>query len=63
MAKGKPRRADPEHDFMITARRVVQQAIGEKLDGSPLDRPVVTGKVRTARRTAGMKGGARRAKA
>ena len=28
-----------EHDFTAVARRVVEQAIGEKLDGSPLDDP------------------------
>jgi len=28
-----------EHDFMTIARRVVEQAIGEKLDGSPLEDP------------------------
>lgn len=27
------------HDFTTIARRVVEQAIGEKLDGSPLDDP------------------------
>jgi hypothetical protein len=28
-----------EHDFTVVARRVVEQAIGEKLDGSPLADP------------------------
>lgn len=28
-----------DHDFTTVARRVVEQAIGEKLDGSPLDDP------------------------
>jgi hypothetical protein len=27
------------HDFATNARRVVEQAIGEKLDGTPLDDP------------------------
>jgi hypothetical protein len=32
-------RQGTEHDFAVVARRVVEQAIGEKLDGSPLDDP------------------------
>ncbi len=28
-----------DHDFATVARNVVEQAIGEKLDGSPLDDP------------------------
>src|ERR1039457_1540220 len=28
-----------DHDFVTVARRVVEQTIGEKLDGSPLDDP------------------------
>jgi hypothetical protein len=28
-----------DHDFATVARRVVEQTIGEKLDGSPLDDP------------------------
>jgi hypothetical protein len=54
-----------DHDFTTVARRVVEQAIGEKLDGSPLDDPnagknpaaVALGKL------GGAKGGAARAKA
>jgi hypothetical protein len=30
-----------DHDFATIARNVVEQAIGEKLDGSPLDDPNV----------------------
>src|SRR5687768_416228 len=37
--KPKPKREGTPHDFTVTARRVVEQAIGEKLDGSPLDDP------------------------
>ncbi len=34
------RSSKPEdHDFATVARRVVEQAIGEKLDGSPLPDP------------------------
>jgi hypothetical protein len=54
-----------DHDFATIARNVVEQAIGEKLDGSPLDNPdagknpaaVALGKL------GGAKGGAARAKA
>jgi hypothetical protein len=35
----KPKRTGTPHDFMTVARRTVEQAIGEKLDGSPLDDP------------------------
>jgi hypothetical protein len=40
-AKPKAKRAGTarDHDFTTVARRVVEQAIGEKLDGSPLDDP------------------------
>lgn len=34
-----PIRSSKDHDFATVARRVVEQAIGEKLDGSPLDDP------------------------
>jgi hypothetical protein len=61
----KPKREGKAHDFTTIARRVVEQAIGEKLDGSPLDDPnqgknpaaVALGKL------GGAKGGAARAKA
>lgn len=32
----KPKREGTAHDFTVIARRVVEQAIGEQLDGSPL---------------------------
>ena len=35
----KPKREGTPHDFTTIARRVVERAIGEKLDGSPLDDP------------------------
>lgn len=31
-----PKRGGTPHDFTTVARRVVEQAIGERLDGSPL---------------------------
>jgi hypothetical protein len=54
-----------DHDFATNARRVVEQAVGEKLDGSALDDPnagknpaaVALGKL------GGAKGGAARAAA
>jgi len=32
-----PSRSSKDHDFMTVARRVVEQAIGEHLDGTPLE--------------------------
>lgn len=34
-----PKRTGTAHDFTVVARRVVEQAIGEKLNGEPLDDP------------------------
>jgi hypothetical protein len=34
-----PKRTIKDHDFATVARRVVEQAIGEQLDGSPLEDP------------------------
>ena len=34
-----PTRSSKDHDFTTVARRVVEQAIGEKLNGEPLDDP------------------------
>lgn len=61
----KPKRTGTAHDFTTVARRVVEQAIGEKLDGSPLDDPL-KGKNPAAvalGKLGGAKGGAARAKA
>ena len=61
--KPKPKRTGTEHDFVTVARRVVEQAIGEKLDGSPLDDPDA-GKDKAAvtlGKRGGRKGGAARA--
>lgn len=35
----KPKHPGTPHDFTVIARRVVEQAIGEQLDGSPLEDP------------------------
>lgn len=34
-----PKRQGPSHDFTVVARHVVEQAIGERLDGSPPPNP------------------------
>ena len=34
-----PRRSSKDRDFFAIARRVVEQAIGEQMDGSPLEDP------------------------
>jgi hypothetical protein len=60
-----PSRSSKDHDFATIARSVVEQAIGEKLNGEPLDDPhkgknpaaVALGKL------GGAKGGAARAAA
>lgn len=33
------KRAKKDHDFAVNAFRVVEQAIGEHMDGTPLDAP------------------------
>ena len=38
-----------DHDFTTIARRVVEQAIGEKLDGTPLDGRAATERLARAR--------------
>jgi hypothetical protein len=34
-----PRRSSTDRDFAVNALRVVEQAIGEKIDGTPLEDP------------------------
>jgi hypothetical protein len=34
-----PTRSSTDHDFATVARRIVERAIGERLDGSPLQDP------------------------
>ena len=43
-----PGRASKDRDFVTVARRVVEHAIGEKLDGSPLEDPDSTLRVTPA---------------
>lgn len=61
----KPKRTGTEHDFTVIARRVVEQAIGERLDGSPLpDKDAGKNPAAVALgKLGGAKGGAARAKA
>lgn len=52
-----------ERDFMVTARQVVEKAIGEHLDGTPLPDPNAGKDVRAVSRgrLGGLKGGHARA--
>jgi len=61
----KPKRTGTEHDFTVIARNVVEQAIGERLDGSPLpDKDAGKNPAAVALgRLGGAKGGTARAKA
>jgi hypothetical protein len=34
-----PKRSAPKRDFMQVAREIVEQAIGEQMDGNPLPEP------------------------
>lgn len=53
-----------DHDFATVARRVVEQAIGEHLDGTPLEDPNAGKKPSavTSGRLGGLKGGKARAR-
>jgi hypothetical protein len=56
-------RSSKDHDFMAIGRRVVEHAIGEKLNGEPLDDPNAGKNPRSvaAGKIGGKKGGAARA--
>lgn len=58
-----PTRSSKDHDFATIARQVVEQAIGEKLDGSSLDDPYAgkNAKAVAAGRLGGTAGGLARA--
>jgi len=58
-----PIRSSKDHDFMTVARRVVEQAIGEKLDGSPLEENKKNPHAVALGKLGGAKGGAARAAA
>ena len=59
-----PTRSSKEHDFVTVARRVVEQAIGEHLDGTPLENPDARKNPHAVAlgRLGGQKGGHARAK-
>ena len=58
----KPKREGTAHDFTVTARRVVEQAIGEKLSGEPLDESGKNPAAVALGKLGGAKGGPARAK-
>ena len=59
-----PTRSSKDHDFTTVARRVVEQAIGERLDGTPLENPDAGKNPHAVAlgRLGGQKGGKARAK-
>ncbi len=66
MPRRSSKKSGTPHDFTVIARKVVEQAIGEKLDGSPLPDPPNEGKNPAAvalGKLGGSKGGKARAKA
>ena len=58
-----PTRSSKDHDFTTVAKRVVEQAIGEKLDGSPLEKSTKNPAAVALGKLGGAKGGRARAKA
>ena len=58
-----PKRSRKPRDFVIRARQIVEQAIGERLDGSPLEQASTKNENAVALgRLGGKKGGNARAK-
>ena len=58
------KRPGEKRDFMQVAREIVEQAIGEKMDGTPLEKPIDTRNPHAVAlgSMGGKKGGAARAK-
>ncbi len=59
----KPKREGTPHDFAVNALRVVEQAIGEKIDGSPLPADTKNPAAVALGKLGGAKGGRARAEA
>jgi hypothetical protein len=55
-----PKRSSKDHDFATVARHIVEKAIGEKLDGSPLEQEKNAAAVALGK-LGGIKGGKARA--
>ena len=57
------KRSSPKRDFMQVARGIVEQAIGEQMDGSPLSDPNAGKNIKAVARgrLGGVKGGIARA--
>ena len=58
-----PSRSSKDHDFTRMALRAVEQTIGEKWDGSPLEKPTKNPAAVALGKLGGAKGGAARAAA
>jgi hypothetical protein len=58
-----PTRSSKDHDFTRSALRTVEQVIGEKWDGTPLDKPTKNPAAVALGKLGGAKGGAARAAA
>ena len=58
-----PTRSSKDHDFMAVARHVVEQAIGEHMDVTPLEKPPKNPAAVALGKLGGAKGGAARAAA
>ena len=58
-----PTRSSKDHDFTRTALRAVEQTIGEKWDGTPLEKPTKNPAAVALGKLGGAKGGAARAAA
>jgi hypothetical protein len=60
-----PKKSGEKRDFTQVAREIVEQAIGEKMDGSPLDQSIDSRNPHAVAlgRAGGKKGGTARAKA
>jgi hypothetical protein len=63
MTIGKGKRSAPKRDFMQVGRAIVEQAIGEQMDGNPLPVPDMNKdpKAVSRGRVGGLKGGPARA--